>query len=159
MAIPLRNRAAQADMATNQLALRQNELALQKLINAIRSDVANALIAVQQARAQYTSAVKSRVLQEQTLDAEQKKLALGASTIYLVIQAQRDLATSQGIEVGALANYAQARTQLDVVTGSVLESNNVEIGEAKSGHVLRPVAPIPDLNNNNNAAPANAKQK
>src|SRR5258708_5407567 len=51
VAIPLRNRAAQADMATNQLALRQNELALQKLINAIRADVANALIAGQQARA------------------------------------------------------------------------------------------------------------
>jgi outer membrane protein len=150
LSIPLRNRAAQADMATNQLILRQNELALQKLINSIRADVANALIGVSQARSQYTAAVKSRVLQEQTLDAEQKKLALGASTIYLVIQAQRDLATAQGTEVSALANYAQARTQLDAATGLVLDNNHVEIGEAKAGRVAKPPAPIPDVDKNKN---------
>jgi len=163
LSIPLRNRAAQADMATQQLNLRQNELGLQKLINSIRSDVANALIGVQQARSQHQAAVKSRLLQEQTLDAEQKKLALGASTIYQVIQAQRDLATAQGLEVQALATYAQARTQLEVATGSVLETNNVEIGEAKSGRVAKGPAPIPEINNNNNnaaaAAAANAKNK
>src|SRR5262249_10862444 len=82
--IPLRNRAAQADMATAQLQLRQTELQLQKAINQIRVDVQNALIQVQQARSQYQAATKSRVLQEQTLDAEQKKLELGASTPYLV---------------------------------------------------------------------------
>ncbi len=160
LTIPLRNRAAQADMATQQLNLRQNELSLQKLINSIRSDVANALIGVQQARSQHQAAVKSRVLQEQTLDAEQKKLALGASTIYQVIQAQRDLATAQGLEVSALATYAQARTQLDVATGAVLDANNVEVGEAKVGKVAKPPAPIPDLTNpNNNNNPNNAKNK
>ncbi len=55
----------------------------------------NALIAVQQARASYKSAAKTRVLQEQTLAAEEKKYALGASTIFFVIQAQRDLALAQ----------------------------------------------------------------
>jgi outer membrane protein TolC len=160
LSIPLRNRAAQADMATQQLNLRQNELGLQKLINSIRSDVANALIGVQQARSQHQAAVKSRVLQAQTLDAEQKKLALGASTIYQVIQAQRDLANAEGLEVQALANYAQARTQLEVATGSVLETNNVEISEAKSGRVAKGPAPIPEINNNNNnAAAANAKNR
>ena len=137
-------------MATNQLQLRQTELALQKLINSIRADVANAMIGVSQARAQYTAAVKSRVLQEQTLDAEQKKLALGASTIYLVIQAQRDLATAQGTEVAALANYAQARVQLDAATGLVLDNNHVEIGEAKAGHVAKGPGPIPDVDKNKN---------
>ncbi len=72
MNIPLRNRAAQANMATAQLNLRQNELTVQKLVNQIRVDVQNALIAVRQARARHQAAVKSRILQEQTLDANRR---------------------------------------------------------------------------------------
>ena len=67
------------------------------------------LIGLQQSRARYQAAQKSRVLQEQTLDAEQKKYALGASTIFFVIQAQRDLAQAQAVEVAALSTYNRAR--------------------------------------------------
>ena len=44
----------------------------------------------------------ARILREQTLDAEQKKYALGASTIFNVILVQRDLAVAQSAEVNAL---------------------------------------------------------
>jgi len=137
LTIPLRNRAAQANMATASVILRQNQLLLQRQINQIRVDVQNAITAVNQARTQYEAAVKGRVLQEQTLDADQKKLALGATTVYQVIQDQRDLTTAAAAEVTAQATYAGARVQLDVATGSTLASNNVEFDEAKSGHVSR----------------------
>ena len=145
--IPFRNRAAQADYATAQLNLRQNELLYQRQINQVRVDVQNALIGVRQARAQYQAAEKSRVLQEQTLDAEQKKYALGASTVFLVIQAQRDLATAEGARVQALATYSRARTQLNLVTGQILDVNNIQIDEAKKGVVSTPPKPIPVLDN------------
>ena len=58
LVIPLRNRSAQADMATAQLQYRQTELGLQKAINQIRVDVQTALTALQQARAQYAAATK-----------------------------------------------------------------------------------------------------
>ena len=96
LSIPLRNRNAQANYATAAVNLRQSELSVQRLINQIHVDVQNALITMQQARAQYSAAVKSRILQEQTLDAEQKKFAVGASTPFLVIQAQRDLSNAGG---------------------------------------------------------------
>jgi outer membrane protein TolC len=137
LTIPLRNRAAQANLATASVNLRQNQLLLQRQINQIRVDVQNAITAVNQARTQYEAAVKGRVLQEQTLDADQKKLALGATTVYQVIQDQRDLTTAAAAEVTAQATYAGARVQLDVATGSTLASNNVEFDEAKSGHVAR----------------------
>jgi outer membrane protein TolC len=92
---------------------------------------------VNQARTQYEAAVKGRVLQEQTLDADQKKLALGATTVYQVIQDQRDLTTAAAAEVTAQATYAGARVQLDVATGSTLADNNVEFDEAKTGRVSR----------------------
>ncbi len=135
LSIPLRNRSAQANYATASVNLRQSELSVQKLMNQIHVDVQNALITVQQARAQYSAAVKSRILQEQTLDAEQKKYAVGASTPFLVIQAQRDLATAGGAEVVAEATYVQARLQLDVATGRALDVYNIEIDEARKGRV------------------------
>jgi outer membrane protein len=135
LSIPLRNRNAQANYATAAVTLRQSELSVQKLINQIHVDVQNALITVEQARAQYAAAVKSRILQAQTLDAEQKKYAVGASTPFLVIQAQRDLSTAGGAEVVAEAVYIQARLQLDVATGRALEVYNIEIDEAKKGRI------------------------
>jgi outer membrane protein len=141
--IPLRNRAAQANVATASLNLRQNQLQVQRQINQIRVDVQNALIAINQARAQYQAAVKGRVLEEQTLDADQKKLALGATTVYQVIQDQRDLTTAAAAEVTALAGYASAQIQLGIATGTTLSSNNVEFSEAKAGHVSRPPSPLP----------------
>jgi outer membrane protein len=137
LTIPLKNRAAQANVATASLNLRQNQLQVQRQINQIRVDVQNALIAVDQARATYQAAVKGRILQEQTLDADQKKLALGATTVYQVIQDQRDLTTAAAAEVSAQASYATARVQLDVAAGTTLQNNNVEFDEAKAGHVSR----------------------
>ncbi len=143
--IPLRNRTAQANMITAELNLRENELTVQKLINQIRVDVQTALTAVQQARAQYQSALKARKLQEQTADAEQKKLAAGASTPYNVILTQRDLATAADNEVLAQAAYALARNQLDAATAMTLDHNNVQIEEAKQGRVSRPASALPVL--------------
>jgi outer membrane protein TolC len=137
LTIPLKNRAAQANVATATLNLRQNQLFVQRQINQIRVDVQNALTTVNQARAQYQAAVKGRILQEQTLDADQKKLALGATTVYQVIQDQRDLTTAAAAEVSAQASYATARVQLDVASGNTLQNNSVEFDEAKAGHVSR----------------------
>jgi outer membrane protein len=137
LTIPLRNRAAQANMVTSELTLRQSELSVQRLINQVRVDVQTALTAVVQARAQYTASVKARILQEQTADAEVKKLEVGASTPYNVILMQRDLWAAQDAEVQAEATYILARTQLDWATGTTLQKNNVEMDEAKAGHVAR----------------------
>ncbi|MBI4893837.1 MAG: TolC family protein [Acidobacteria bacterium] len=141
LSIPVRNRTAQADYVRDQLTLRQSELGAQRQINDVRVNVQNALIAVIQAKARYESAVKERRLQEQTLDAENKKYALGASTAFQVVQTQRDLATAQGGEVTALASYSRARVQLDLQTAQILAKYNVQIDDAKSGHSSRPITP------------------
>jgi outer membrane protein len=148
LTVPLRNRAAQANIATATLNLRQNELQVQRQVNQIRVDIQNALIALQEARSQYQAAVKQRVLEEQTVDADQKKLALGATTVFQLIQDQRDLSTAGGNVVTAEAAYAQARAQLDIATGMTLQNNNVEFDEAKSGQVSRPPSQLPALDQN-----------
>ena len=143
LSIPLRNRAAQADITRDQLSLRQSEIRQRQELNQIRVDVQNAVIGLQQSRARHQAAQKARVLQEQTLDAEQKKYALGASTIFFVIQAQRDLALAQATEVAALSTYNRARVALDRATGQILAAHDVNIEEARVGKVARPAAPLP----------------
>jgi len=135
--IPIRNRAAQSDYVTSQLELRQNELNLQKNINQVRVDVQNAVIGLQQARARYEAAVKARVLQQQTLDSDTKKYALGASTPYQVTLDQRDLASAESSVAQALANYTHARIAMDQALGRTLEANNISVEEAVSGQVAR----------------------
>lgn len=142
--VPLRNRAAQADMLNDELSLRQQQLSLQRLQNQVRVDVQNALVGLTQARAQYQAATKARFLQERTLDAEQQKLALGASTIYNVILAQRDLLTAQSNEVAAMSTYAKAKVELNRATGQTLYNNNISLDEAFKGVVSRPPSAIPD---------------
>jgi outer membrane protein len=131
--IPLRNRAAQADYTVSLLELRQNELNLRKNISQVRVDVQNAVIGLEQARARYEAAVKSRELSEQTLHADQRKYQLGAGTPFQVIQDQRDLATAQSAEVQAMANYTHARIAMEQALGTTLEAHNVAISEALKG--------------------------
>lgn len=133
----LRNRSALADAAIDQLTIRQSELQLRKDQNQLAVDVSNQVVGLQQARARYAAAVRNRILEQQLLDAEQKKFALGASTTYNVVQQQRDLATAQSSEVAALVAYSNARVSLDQTLGTTLETNHVTVQEALSGHVTR----------------------
>jgi outer membrane protein len=105
LSIPFRNRQAQADYMTDQLQFRQAELGLQRVLNQVRVEVKTNVIGLQQARSRYETAVASRVLAEQTLDAEQKRFQAGVGSVALVIGAQQSLASAQDSEVQAMANY------------------------------------------------------
>ena len=110
--ITFRNRAAQADYVTDQLSLRQSQLQYQKAVSQVRVDVKNAVIGLQQARARYETAVATRALAQQTLEAEQNRFQFGESTIATVVQAQRDLASDQSAEIQAMANYTHAKRRV-----------------------------------------------
>jgi outer membrane protein len=131
------NNQAQADYGIDQLQLRQTQLTTQRDLNQVGVDVANSVVALQQARARYDAAVKNRNLVQELYNAEQKKLSLGASTPYNVIQQQRDLVAAQSGEISALVAYSTARVGLDQALGATLEVNHVSIAEARSGKVAR----------------------
>ena len=137
MFLNFRNRAAQADQRIDQLTNRQVALQARRDVNQASVDVSNQSVGLQQARARYQSALHNRVLQEQLLEAEQKKFKLGASTTFLVVQQQRDLATAQSAETTALGTYSTAKVALNQTLGITLEANQVTLSEAQSGHVTR----------------------
>lgn len=133
--IPIRNRSSQATQVRSELEYRQSQMRLQQLQNQIAIEVRNAQFAVQQNRAQVLAAQSAGELARQSLDAEQKKYALGASTTTLVLTAQRDLALAQSNTVAALDNYEKSKVQLDLVTGLTLTHNGIEVADAEKGKV------------------------
>jgi outer membrane protein TolC len=143
--VPLRNRAAQADLITDQLNYRQAQINDKQLQNSIRVNVMNSRVALSQARSAYDTSVKARMLSEQTLNGERRKYQLGTSSFLNVVIVQRDTVNRELAEVNALNQYVRARTNLMDITGAILQTYDVDIGEAKAGVVKReadlPVAP------------------
>jgi len=150
VSIPIRNRAAQADEIRSQLEYRQAQLRLQQLQNQIGIEVRNAQFSLQQNRARVNTARKARDLAKQTLEIEQKKYGLGASTSYQVLQTQRDLTQAESNVVSATSAYEKSRVELDRVTGLTLARIGIQIQDAESGHVqaiptLPGVEPRPEV--------------
>ncbi len=147
LSVPLRNRAAQANQIRSELEYRQNQLNFQQQKNQINLQVRNAAFALQQARAGVESARAARDYALQSLDAEQKKYALGASTSYLVLQQQSNSTQAASNYVAALSTYEKARVALDQVTATILDHNGIPMEDAASGHVTHQPS-IPGLQPN-----------
>jgi outer membrane protein len=142
--LPLRNRVAQADAVRDELQVRQTQVRRQQFEDQVRLEVADAYVAMQQARAAYEAAIQSRVLQEQSVKVEQETFDVGLATNYQVIQYQTYLAQARSTELAAKGAYAKAMIALDRATSSTLEVNQVSIQEAQNGRVSRPPSRIPN---------------
>ena len=135
--IPLRNRAAQATQVRSLLEYRQAQMRLQQLENQVRIEVRNAQFAVQQNRASVAAAQAAVELAKQSLDAEEKKYGLGASTTTLVLQNQTALTQAQSTLVSATAAYQKSRIELDRATGLTLDHYGVIMDDAQRGQVSK----------------------
>ena len=133
--IPLRNRVAQADQARSQMEYRQSEMRLQQLYTQIRIQVINAQFALTNDRANVLAAQTARDFNAQSLDAEQKKYRLGASTTANVLQQERNLATGENNLIAATAAYAKDRSSLQQILSNTLDRYGVSVVDAAMGKV------------------------
>ena len=131
--IPLGNRVNEAIQVRSLLEYRQIQLSLKSVENTIIIGIRNDVFTLQNNRASVVAAQKASDLADQTLDAEQKKYNLGASTSLNVLSDQRDLAQAESTLVSAMTNYAKARVQLDRDTAQTLDRYNIKIDEAVTG--------------------------
>jgi outer membrane protein TolC len=67
----------------------------------------------------------ARELAEKKLEAEDKKLQVGLTTNYIVLQHQRDLATARSNELRAIAEYILSQAALEKAMGISLENKNI----------------------------------
>jgi len=135
LVIPIRNRAAQATQVRSEFEYRQAQLQLLQIENRVRIDVRNAQFGVQQNRASVASAQAAVDLARQSLDAEQKKYALGASTSTLVLQNEAQLTQAESTLISAKAAYEKSEVELDRAIGLLLDHAGILIADAERGEV------------------------
>lgn len=141
--IPLKNRQAQADLTRESLRRRRSDVQLRQQENAIKLEVSRALANLNQARETHVIAQQARELREQMVEAEERRFGLGQSTIFQIIQTQRDLSSARTAEINATGAYEAARNEFERVLGRTLQANNVSIDEAYAGAVSKAPDPIP----------------
>jgi outer membrane protein len=140
--VPIRNRTAQAQQARSLMEYRQAELHLEQLYTEIRMQVVNQQLALANDRAQVLSAMASEDYAQQSLDAENKKLELGASTTANVLLMQRNLAMAENTLISDKAAYAQVRAGLYQTLASTLQHYGINLNDAATGAVnAAPVVP------------------
>jgi outer membrane protein TolC len=142
LTVPIRNRYAQSVQERSLMEYRQAELQLEQKYTQIRMQVVNAMFALTNDRAQVKAAEAARDFAQQSLDAEQKKLHLGASTTASVLQQARSLATADDNLIAAHAAYAKDRSGLYQTLASTMQHYSINLTEAASGNVTTaPVVP------------------
>ncbi len=88
---------------------------------------------MRRARASYEAAFQTEKLQQESLDVEQAKFDVGASTSFFIIQYQSYLAQAKSTVVVAKSAYLKARAALERATGTILEDNHVSLPDAVRG--------------------------
>jgi outer membrane protein TolC len=122
---PLANRAAKSRIEQSRLAIRQQLLRIQDLEERIMEEVRAAVRSVL-ASSQLVQATRAtRRLAEKQLEAEEKKLRVGLSTVFFVLQFQQDLADERSTEIQALTAYLQALIRLEEAKNTLLQSYSI----------------------------------
>ncbi|HZL67767.1 MAG TPA: TolC family protein [Candidatus Limnocylindrales bacterium] len=133
--IPLRNRQIQADQVRSVLEYRQAQMSLQQTENTIRLQVRQAQFAMQQNFVGLQATIAARDYAAQSLDAEQKKLRMGASTSTLVLQASSNLTQAESNVLIAATNYEKSKVQLDLSTAETLTKLGIDMSDAETAQV------------------------
>ena len=112
---PLGHSADQAALVQSQLSREQSLARLRSAELHVVRDVRQAALDLDQNRQRIDTTRAARELEEQRLDAEQKRFEVGMSTNFNVIQAQRDLAVARNNELQAQLDYQLALINFETV--------------------------------------------
>ena len=108
LSYPIGGGAAEASLARGRVQRNQSAAQLRALELQVATDVTNAALQVENSLKRYEAASAARALAQTRLGAEQSRFDVGLSTNFFVVQAQRDLSTSQNSELRALLDYRRA---------------------------------------------------
>ncbi|MGD8534793.1 MAG: TolC family protein [Candidatus Aminicenantes bacterium] len=123
---PLNTMLSRAQHAQARTELNQSNLRLKNQEQQIILEVKNAVRSVQTNYKRVQAYRAARVLAEKTVEAEEKKLKVGLTTHYTLLQHQRDLANAISAELRAVIDYNLSLAQLDRVMGVSLKKKNIK---------------------------------
>jgi HAE1 family hydrophobic/amphiphilic exporter-1 len=131
--LPLRNRTAEANLATARIERDQLAAQTRAQEQAVEVEVRNAVQAVETARLRVLSARQARVSAEEQLAGERRLYQVGRSTTFLLFQRENALVNARNQELRAETDYNIARAELQRATSTTLRANNVLIESPVTG--------------------------
>nr|MBC8359428.1 TolC family protein [Candidatus Aminicenantes bacterium] len=127
LSIPLNSFLSRAAHAQAKVNLEQTMLSFKDQEQQIFLEIRNAVRAVQTDYKRVQAYKVARELAEKKLEAEQKKLLVGLTTNYVVLQYQRDLANTRSAELRAIIDYNLSLATLDRAMGKSLQNKNIRL--------------------------------
>lgn len=127
LSVPLGDLFSRAGYAQAKLDLEQSEARLKTIEQQIIVDVSDAVRSIETDAKRVEAYRIARELAEKRLEAETKKLGVGLTTNYFVLQYQEELANARSNELKALVDYNLSLAKLERSTGTSLESRNISI--------------------------------
>jgi outer membrane protein TolC len=126
ISIPLANTTARNAYKAQKATVEQTILQLKQAEQIIMISIDNDIGTIQANYEQVLATRAARQYAESALNAEQTKLQNGKSTVYTVLQMQRDLTTARGNEILALASYNKSYSLLSRDEGTTLERLGID---------------------------------
>lgn len=125
--LPIRNRAAQADLGTALVSKHRDLYSAQQAREEITMEVRNAVHQLEQAKLTLAAGREALDLAQKTLSAEQRKAQLGAENIFFVLDAQTRVANAEASLLQSEVDYQTAVAALHNATGSLLQDYHVQV--------------------------------
>ena len=125
ISFPLRNRTAEANLASARIQREQLEATLRSQDQVIEVDVRNAAQSVETARRRVLAAREARINAEAQLEGEQRLYQVGRSTTFLLFQRENALTNARNAELRAETDYNKALADLQRATSTTLRANNI----------------------------------
>lgn len=127
ISLPLHNRTAEGQLGHALVEGKRIVTQREQLEQLIQVEVRNALQSLKTAAARLRSAAVGRSTAEQQYESEKRKLDVGQSTVFLVLERQTALATARGNELRAQTDLNKSIAELQRATGNSLSANNVTV--------------------------------
>lgn len=127
--LPIKNRSAQAALGTALVSRRHDLYTERQIREQITYDVSNAVHQLEQAKISMAASKEAVDLARKTMAAEQRKYELGTGQIFLVLEAQSELAAAEQSRLQAEIGYQLAVAALNYATGTSLEPYGVQVEE------------------------------
>jgi outer membrane protein TolC len=127
LSVPINSVFSRAQYAQAKVSREQAELNLKNQEQQAFLEIRDAVRNVQTNYKRIQAYKVARELAEEKLDAEEKKLKVGLTTNYLVLQHQRDLANARSAELRAIIDYNLSLASLDRALGMTLDKRNIKM--------------------------------
>jgi outer membrane protein TolC len=127
LSYPIGASLADANYARARITVRQTQAQIKALELQIATDVTNAALLVESNQKRVDAARAARELAQRRLEAETSKFEVGLSTNFFVVQAQRDLAAAENIELRTRLDYQKSLVDFDRVQETSLGSAGISV--------------------------------